>query len=379
MRKFLLIFLPIVLLTFACQEDEMPAGSGGGTPVNPVDPDDLSDIEYDPQAVSIPVPDYFPAMEDFIPADNPTTAAGVKLGKHLFYDPILSVDSTLSCSSCHLPKGAFTDNVALSTGVRGEMTPRSSMALINLAYVTEGLFWDGRVQSLEDQALLPVEDLIELHEKWPNVEAKLQRHATYPEMFRKAFGIDNKTEITRDLAVKAIAQFERTLVSSNSKFDRWKRGEYLFSEEEANGFAMYFDVGTDAFLPDAECAHCHNEPLFTTNDFFNNGLDTAESFDDFSDKGLGAVTGRPSDNGKFRAPTLRNIELTAPYMHDGRLQTLEEVIDHYNSGGKPADNKDPLLHNLGLTEENKRDLIAFLKTLTDEEFINNPAYQNPFE
>lgn len=378
MRRFLLIFLPIVLLTFACKKDEIPDAMGGGTPMNPVDPNDLTTIEHDPQSLALQVPEYFPDIANFIPADNPITVEGVELGRHLFYDPILSLDSLLSCSSCHLPSGAFTDNTAFSTGVRGDQTPRSSMALINLAYVTEGLFWDGRVQSLEDQALLPVEDLIELHEAWPNVEAKLQRHEQYPEMFRKAFAIDSKTEITRDLAVKALAQFERTLISQDSKFDRWKRGEYSFTDEEADGFSMFFDEGANG-LPDAECGHCHNKPLFTTNGFFNNGLDAADSFDDFTDKGLGAFTGKPSDNGKFRAPTLRNIELTAPYMHDGRFQTLEEVVEHYNSGGESADNKDPLLTELGLDEEQKQSLVAFLKTLTDDTFVNNPAYQNPFE
>lgn len=356
--------------------------TGGSTTTNPpnpnpVDQNDLTGIEYNPTSINLSVPDYFPAVEDFIPADNPMTAEGIELGRHLFYDNILSVDSTLSCSSCHLPGGAFTDNTAFSVGVKGELTPRSSMALINAIYFSNGLFWDGRSQSLEDQALLPVEDLIELHEEWPNVEVKLQRHATYPEMFRKAFGIDSKEDITRDLAVKAIAQFERTLISGNSRYDQWQRGEYQPNDEEIDGFLMFFDRA-DGALPDAECAHCHNEPLFTTDEYFNNGLDEAENFEDFADIGLGGVTNKPSDNGKFRAPTLRNIEFTAPYMHDGRFQTLEEVIDHYNSGGQPADNKDPLLHNLGLTEEQKQNLIAFLKMLSDEDFVNNPDFQSPF-
>ncbi|MFK7932406.1 MAG: cytochrome-c peroxidase [Saprospiraceae bacterium] len=376
MRKFLLIFIPIILLTFACKKDPMP-DSGTDNP-NPVDPDDLTSIEHNPQPLSIAVPDYFPNIEDFIPMDNPTTIEGVELGRHLFYDPMLSVDSTISCSSCHLPAGGFTDNVAFSTGVLGEQTPRSSMALINVAYITDGLFWDGRIQSLEDQALMPVEDPIEMHEEWGNVEVKFRRHDLYPEMFRKAFDIDSKKEITKDLAVKALAQFERTLISQDSKFDKWKRNEIALDDDEIDGFLMFFDEGVNG-LPDAECGHCHNQPLFTTNDFFNNGLDAAETFEDFTDKGLGAFTGRLSDNGKFRAPTLRNIALTAPYMHDGRFQTLEEVVEHYNSGGHPADNKDPLLTQLGLDDEQKQSIIAFLKTLTDEKFVNNPAYQNPFE
>lgn len=372
MRIFFLMVIPILILMTACEEDIVEI------PEPPADPSDLTSIAYEPVPFNIIAPDYFPDPADFIPADNPTTEAGVTLGKHLFYDPILSVDSTMSCSSCHLSNGAFTDNLAFSFGVRGEQTPRSSMALVNMVYVTDAIFWDGRASSLEEQALLPIEDPIELHESWDNVEEKLQAHPDYPAMFRQAFGIENKQEITRGLAVKAIAQFERTLVSGNSKWDKWRRGEYQFTDEELDGFLMFFDEANGA-LPDAECAHCHNAPLFTSNDFFNNGLDAAASFGDFEDKGLGAVTGRASDNGKFRSPTLRNIELTAPYMHDGRFQTLEEVIDHYNSGGKPADNKDPLLHNLQLDEEQKQSLIAFLKTLTDEDFINNPDYQNPFE
>ena len=181
------------------------------------------------------------------------------------------------------------------------------------------------------------------------------------------------------MAAKAIAQFERILISSgNSKFDRvFLRGEGFPDDEEENGYDMFFDTTPE--LPDAECGHCHNTPYITTGEFFNNGIQDVNSLEDFPDKGLGAITGVLQDNGKFRAPSLRNIELTAPYMHDGRFETLEEVIDHYNSGGHLADNLDPLIRPLLLTEEQKNNLVLFLKTLTDEEFVNNPLFQNPFE
>ena len=314
-----------------------------------------------------------------IPADNPLTEAGIELGRFLFYDPILSGDETMACADCHLPTGGFTDNLAFSKGIDGIPGLRSSMSLVNVGYVTKGLFWDGRVQTLEEQALLPVEDVLELHTEWEQVIEKLQKHPDYPTRFRQAFGINSTDELTKELAAKAIAQFERSLISADSKYDRVVRGEAFFDDDELMGFELFFDVPND--LPDAECGHCHNAPLFTVNQYFNNGLDSVASLDDFADKGLGTVTGLPFDNGKFRAPTLRNIALTAPYMHDGRFQTLEEVVDHYNENAHFADNVDPLIatKGLGLNAEQKRALVAFMHTLTDTSFVNNPAYQNPFQ
>ncbi len=367
------LFLLITLL-FACKKDDKPVVT-----TNPPTPEfpDLSDIVYDPILVDLTIPDPLPPMD--IPTDNPLTKDGVELGRFLFYDPILSGNETMACANCHLPKGGFTDNLAVSKGVDGTAGIRSSMSLMNAGYVTQGLFWDGRIQTLEEQALLPVEDPIELHNEWEEVEEKLRRHNDYPTRFRKAFGINNAGEITKELAVKAIAQFERSLVSANSKYDQVIRKEAFFEEDELNGFELFFDVPND--LPDAECGHCHNAPLFTVNQYFNNGLDSVGNLEDFVDKGLGAVTNNLFDNGKFRAPSLRNIALTAPYMHDGRFQTLEEVIDHYNEGAHFADNIDPLIRprGLGLSEQHKKDLVAFLHTLTDTSFVNNPAFQNPFE
>ena len=336
----------------------------------------LTDINFAPIPYTASIPSSFPQLE--IPEDNPLTVQGIELGRHLFYDPILSSDSTISCSSCHLPTGNFTDNRKTSAGVTGESGDRSSMTLLNVGYANTGLFWDGGTGTLEEQALLPVEDPIELHDTWPNVESKLQRHQDYPALFRKAFGIEETSEITRELAVKAIAQFERIIISSgNSKYDRVIAGLDVFSDLELDGHDIFFDINEDV-TRHAECGHCHNAPLFTTNEFFNNGLDGVSSLTDFIDKGRGEHTGRLFDMGTFKVPTLRNIQHSAPYMHDGRFETLDEVIDHYVSGGNHADNLAPVLRPLNLNAYDRSALIAFINTLEDLDLINNPQLSNPF-
>ncbi len=316
------------------------------------------------------------------------TLEGVQLGRRLFYDPILSGDSTMSCSSCHLPQASFTDNKAVSTGIDGIAGRRSSMSLLNVAYVNR-LFWDGRSRTLEEQALLPVEDPIELHTTWPTVIGRFKNHPEYPELFRKAFGITDCQQITKELAAKAIAQFERILISSGtSKYDLFLKGELDLEDEELQGKLMYFDEGAPAQLPDAQCFHCHGGITLTINNFFNNGLDSVGNLNEFQDKGLWEVTGNETDKGKFRAPTLRNIALTAPYMHDGRFQTLEEVMAQYNDNGFGVVNEDPFVqtigfpvggHYPGLTSSQTAAIIAFLHTLTDTTFVNNPDIQNPFQ
>lgn len=342
----------------------------------PDQPDgDLTHIAYQPILFNPVIPDGFPALEQ--PSDNFMTNDGIGLGRKLFYDPILSIDSTVSCASCHLPAGSFTDNLKQSMGVAGS-TPRGSMNLINVGFQYHGLFWDGRAQTLEEQSLKPIEDPIEMGESWDHVELKLRRHPTYPTDFRKAFGIENVSGISRFLAAKALAQFSRSIISGgNTRYERFVRGEIFLEEDEFNGYLMFFDLGRPT-LPDAECFHCHAAPFFATSDFFNNGLQEAQTLEDFGDKGLGNITGKPSDNGRFKAPTLRNLVFTAPYMHDGRFQTLEEVVDHYNGGGKFSPNKNSFLYPLHLTDQMKSDLIAFLHTLTDSTILTNPAYQSPF-
>lgn len=368
--RILFVLLVIVLGIVSCTDD----------PIDPMDNvGDLTEVPYNPTFVAAPRPPGFPEM--VVPEDNPFTEEGIELGRFLFHDPILSEDSTVSCASCHFQEGLFTDLSPVSVGINGQTGSRSAMSILNVGFYNNGLFWDGRFQTLEELVIDPVENPIEMHEDWPDIEEKLKVHPYYPDMIRKAFGINNVSEIDRSHVTKSIAQFMRTIVSQgNSKFDKvfYGDGSVIFSDEELNGYDMFFDISAD--LPDAECAHCHNEPLFTTNQFFNNAIqESDDGVNGFNDPGRGAITGIPFDNGKMRAPSLRNIALSAPYMHDGRFQTLEEVIDHYNSGGHPAPNVDPLIRPLGLTAQQKEELLAFLHTLTDTTFLSVEKYQNPFQ
>ena len=361
MKKIIPVYL-IVLLFSACKPE----------PDNP-----LAAISYNPTPLNLAIPTQFPKMD--IPADNPMTTEGVELGRFLFYDKLLSANGTMACASCHLTDKSFTDGNATSKGVDGISGRRSSMSLENIGFVNKGLFWDGRTRTLEEQALQPIEDPIELHNKWSQVIDKLKSHADYPTRFRKAFGINDASEITKEMAAKAMAQFERTLISGNAKVDKVFRREGEFSDDEYSGYLLFFNA---AGAPDAQCGHCHTSPFYSSNDFFNNGLDSVSSLTGFKDLGRGVITKKEFDNGKFRAPTLRNIELTAPYMHDGRYETLEEVVDHYASGGHYADNIDPFIPQIAairLTAKQKKQIVLFLKTLTDTSFASNPAFQSPFK
>ncbi len=342
------------------------------------DSEDLTDISYEPIFVDPPRPQGFPEM--VIPENNPLTEAGIELGRHLFYDPILSRDSTIACASCHFPSAGFSDNNALAIGIDGQVSPRSSMSLLDVGFFNNGLFWDGRSDNLEEQVPDPIVNPLEMHSMLPDVVNDLKNHENYPKMIRKAFGIKQVDEISIDHVSKSVSQFMRMIVSSGeSKYDRvFAPGSFeLFTDEELNGYDMFFDLSFD--VPDAECGHCHNAPLFTTNQYFNNGLQEDQGNLSFPDNGRGNITGRRIDNGKMRAPSLRNIAMRTPYMHDGSLNSLEEVVEHYNSGGHPAENRDPLIRPLGLTESQKSDLIAFLHTLTDTAALNNPQLSNPFE
>ncbi len=366
MRHFRLFILIIITILSSCGDDNPPGG----------DSTDLTLITYSPEPYVLNIPDHFPEM--IIPADNPMTVSGVELGRHLFYDPILSRDSTISCSSCHLPQGNFTDNLERSIGIDGDRTRRSSMTLLNVGFVNSGLFWDGMVSTLEAQAELPIEDPIEMHSTWPNVEQKLREHSIYPMMFRQAFGIEAYKEINRELVTKVLAQFERSLISSgNSKYDRVISGTDIFTDLELRGHNIFFDIEPDV-SKHLECGHCHNAPLFTTNEFINNGLQEVTDLNGFTDVGKGALTGVTFDNGKFRVPTLRNVFLSAPYMHDGSLETIDDVVAHYETGGNIADNIGAVLRPLEISESDRTALMAFLRTLEDQDFINNPKYLSPF-
>ncbi len=327
--------------------------------------------------VSTPSPLQIPQLfEDnilnpVIPTDNPQTAEGIALGKKLFFDPILSANNTQACADCHAPENAFSDADRFSDGIDGIRGNRNSMPLFNLAWnYDEKFFWDGRVFSLEHQAFQPVTDPKEMHNTWQQVEQKLQEHSEYPSLFNLAFGT---SKIDSAKVTKAIAQFERTLISSNSKFDKYLLGEATLTPQELNGFNVFMDETK------GDCFHCHGSdknPLWTDNIFHNNGLDAT-----ITDLGLGKVTGDPADNGKFKSPSLRNLAFTAPYMHDGRFATLDEVINHYSEGLQNSPTIDPLMKkvNLGgvqLSVQDKADLKAFLLSLSDNEFISNPNFLN---
>lgn len=327
---------------------------------------------YTPVPYNLEIPHLFSdkLIAPIIPTNNPLTEEGVALGKKLFFDKFLSGDETQSCATCHQPNNAFTDNLQFSTGINGNLGTRNAMPLFNLAWNFDERFaWDGKEFSLEKQALEPVSNLNELHSDWKKIAEKLQSNSEYPTLFLQAFG---SSVIDSTLVTKAIAQFERTLISGNSKFDKFLLEQVNLTPEEENGFNIFMDEAK------GDCFHCHgsnNNPLWTDNQFHNNGLDT-----NFSDLGLGAVTGDPADNGKFKTPSLRNLTFTSPYMHDGRFTTLEEVINHYSEGLQNSSTIDPLMKKVNqggvnLTPQDKADLKAFLLSLSDFDFINNPNFQ----
>ena len=325
-----------------------------------------TNLKYIPTPYELNIFEKFPELP--VPEDNPLTVEGVELGRMLFYDPILSGDSTQSCSSCHIQEFAFSDNRRFSVGVDNKAGNRNSMPIINSGWYNN-FFWDGRANSLEEQALDPVKNPIEMHGSWEIAIKRIKASDIYPSLFDKAF---NQTRISKELVVKAIAQFGRTLISDNSKYDKVLRKETSFSEAELRGLNLFF-------TEKADCFHCHGNILFSDAAFHNSGLDEFPN-----DYGLEHRTKYRRDRGKFKTPTLRNLVFTAPYMHDGRFSTLEEVIDFYSEGVKDSPTIDPLMKyvergGVQLSEEEKSDLLAFLMTLTDSTFISNPAFSNPFE
>lgn len=348
MKIFYLLAVIFCITLQACKNDDKPTDTPAGT-----------------TPYKLVVPTGMPSMA--IPADNPLTVEGIALGRKLFYDPILSANNSQSCASCHKQSSAFVDsNFQFSIGIDNIAGTRNAMPIFNLGW-ERNFFWDGGAATLESQVIGPIQNPVEMHETLENVLKKLNSHQEYPALFKKAFGTDS---ITIPKLMKAIAQFERTIISANSKYDRYKRGELQLSPSELNGMQIYVNQSK------GDCNHCHVlGSTFTDFDFRNTGLDSIPV-----DKGRGNITLNPTDDGKFKTPTLRNIELTSPYMHDGRFKTLEECINHYNIGFKYSDNIDP---NLAALPKNRMspteiaDLVAFLKTLTDYSLITNPAYSKP--
>ena len=351
-----------LLLIISCKKDLAPiTGCTDSNAVN-YNPNAITDngscYYFSPTAYQITIPPGFPNMD--IPSNNQITQEGVALGEKLFKDPILSGDGSQSCHDCHRQEFAFSDAQQFSIGINGINGNRNASTLTNVGW-NNRLNWDGSAITLEEQAFEPITNPIEMNNTWINVENTLNLHDEYPALFKKAFNIDY---IDSTHVVMAISQFERTLISVNSKFDKYLRGEEQLTPSELNGYAIFNSEKGD-------CFHCHGTQMFIDNSFHNNGLD----IEPFTDLGLGKITNNPSDNGKFKTPTLRNIEFSAPYMHDGRFGNLEEVIEHYNSGGNYSSTVDPLMKKLGvglqLTNQDQEDLIAFLKTLSDDNFIEN--------
>lgn len=314
-----------------------------------------------------------------LPTDNPLTIANVELGRMLFYEPLLSKDESISCASCHVQSNGFSDINRFSAGVDGSLGTRQAMPVFNLAWNKIGFFWDGRAELLRHQAVLPIQDGLEMKETLENVVKKLSQNSLYINHFNKAFGT---TEINAYKISLALEAFMFSIVSDDSKYDQYKSGKTTLTESEERGRQLFF-AEYNPFFPElsgADCAHCHGGSNFENDQYMNNGLDDQS---EILDLGRQKVTGDPLDKGKFKVPSLRNIAVTRPYMHDGRFSTLMEVIDHYNSGVHHSPTTDPALNTttetgLMLTPEDKLDLINFLNTLTDQNYLTNKAYSSPF-
>ena len=318
------------------------------------------------------------------PVSNPVTDWGATLGRVLFYDKTLSKNNTISCASCHIQANGFSDPLTLSRGFAGGLTGRNSMSIINAKYYPNGrFFWDQRAATLEDQVLMPIQDLVEMGVTLDTLVTRVQNQPYYSTLFTKAFG--NNT-INSNLISKALAQFVRSVVSFQSKYDAGRTTLPAGPAPPPNAvfpnFTAQENRGKEIFLsPQNACAACHGTEMFTAPQEKNNGLDAT-----ITDRGFGAVTNNPADNGLFKVTTLRNVELTAPYMHDGRFNTLEQVVEHYSTGVKNHPNLSPQLRLpggqprlLNLTAADKAALVAFLKTLTDTNVITDVKYANPFK
>jgi len=329
-----------------------------------------------PTPANLEIPAHFTIPLPVIPEDNPLTEEGIFLGRKLFFEKKLSKDNSLSCAGCHRPEKAFNDEgKALSEGVGGKLGVRNAMPIYNLAWgsVTSRRFnWHGSATTLEKQAFEPVINSREMQENWVNVAAKLQNDPEYPALFKAAFGTE---VIDSNLVVKAIAQYERTLISANSRVDQYSLEVRTNGESAAEGIlSEQEERGLDLFMTETkgDCFHCHGSvqnPLWTDNEFQNNGLDLTP------DSGLALVTKQASDVGKFKTPSLRNLVFTAPYMHDGRFKTIREVVDFYvDDVVENSPNIAATMKRRNMTEQERQDLVAFLKALTDSSFVNNPDF-----
>lgn len=355
------LFFTLFISLIACKETE----------------EEDSIVKYDTTPYTLEIGN-FPAPN--IASDNPLTVEGVKLGRMLFYEKKLSRTASIACADCHQQEFAFTDTAQFSLGVRGLKGGRHSMSVFNMAWNENEFFWDGRAHLLRDQALLPIQDSLEMDESLENIVNKLKGEQTYLDQFVRAFGT---SEINKEKISLALEQFMNSITSVNSKYDKVERGQIQLDSIEERGKYLFFAEFNPSFpnLSGADCAHCHSTRNFENDKYLNNGLDTEA---EMKDLGRMKVTQNPADKGKFKVPSLRNIALTPPYMHDGRFSTLEEVVEHYNSGLKNSSTLDATLiyplnsGGLQLSADDKKALIAFLKTLTDDKLTTDKRFSSPF-
>ena len=339
--KAILSLFFLLLFFFSCQNEETASL--------------YPPIDKTPYSLVLPVG--FPDLA--IPQDNQLTQARVQLGRRLFYEPLLSKDSSLTCASCHLQKNAFSDKRPISPGVEGKLGFRNAPTLANVGYL-KLINKDGGVTKLGLQALVPIEDENEMDLPIVQAAKRLNGIPEYVDMAHRAYG----RSIDAFVISRALAAFQRTFISAYSRYDafHFQDKKNALTEQEKRGMDLFFAKKTN-------CFSCHSGFNFTNDAFENNGL-----YLEYKDLGRKRVTAQEEDWGKFRVPTLRNIALTAPYMHDGSLSTLEEVVEHYNSGGKGHIHQNELIRPLGLSQREQADLLAFLETLTDSVFVGNKAF-----
>lgn len=369
MNKVTLIVIILIGFALACKKETVePEIQYREVLELPDQPYQYADVEF---------PDHFSSafldLVGFEPGDNPITNEGATLGRVLFYDKQLSANRSTSCGSCHHQEKGFADFGPTSEGFDGGFTGRNSMHLVNLRY-NRRMFWDLRASNLEAQVLMPIEDPLEMGMTLEGVIERLDQTPHYAQLFDAAFG---STEINEDRISKALAQFVRSIVSYESKWDEAQENDYAnFTELELLGRDMFFNNQT-------RCNQCHMTSNFYQTNAFNTGLES-----NYSDPGQYSFTGNDNDIGQFKVPSLRNVEITGPYMHDGRFETLEEVVEQYNSGVQSHPNLDDRLTEeimiggtplqMNLTEEEKEALVAFMLTLTDHQMMQDPKWSDPF-
>ncbi|MBO6496949.1 MAG: c-type cytochrome [Roseivirga sp.] len=377
MRKKWIIMLLASASMFACQQE----GEDLDLDNDFTEVISLPDEPYNYSNIDLPA--HFVTNEvgaiDNTPIDNVVTDAGATLGRVLFYDKALSANNTVSCASCHVQSSGFSDNRTLSLGFEGGETGRNSMGLANARFYDNGhFFWDERASSLEEQVLMPIQDEVEMGLTLDELVSKIQGQRFYEPLFLEAFGSEL---VTTDRIANALAQFVRSMVSYQSQFDEGLVAVNGNEEIDFPNFTELENLGKDLFFSGrTQCSACHETVTFSGDEARNNGLDATNI-----DLGLGAVTGIVRDNGKFKVNSLRNIALTAPYMHDGRFETLEEVIGFYDRGIQDNTNLDQRLRvnngnvrRMNLNPQERAALVAFLRTLTDVEFITDVKFSDPF-